>query len=66
MPSSPSFIDEFGNPTSIKRYGDGTARATASFLGGVITGQGKYLNDDGWISSLGRVLESKNYNKASL
>jgi hypothetical protein len=63
MPPSTSYIDEFGNPTSIKRYGDGTARATASFLGGVITGQGKYLNDDGWISSLGRVLESKNYNK---
>jgi hypothetical protein len=63
MPSSPSYIDEFGNPTSIKRYGDGTARATADFLGGVVTGQGKYLNDDGWVSSLGRVLESKNYNK---
>jgi len=63
MLPSTSYIDEFGNPTSIKRYGDGTARATADFLGGVITGQGKYLNDDGWISSLGRVLESKNYNK---
>jgi alpha-tubulin suppressor-like RCC1 family protein len=63
MSPSISYIDEFGNPTTIKRYGDGTARATASFLGGVITGQGKYLNDDGWISSLGRVLESKNYNK---
>ena len=63
MLPSTSYIDEFGNPTSIKRYGDGTARATADFLGGVVTGQGKYLNDDGWISSLGRVLESKNYNK---
>ena len=60
---SNSYTDEFGNPTSIKRYGDGTARATASFLGGLIVGQGRYLNDDGWLSSLGRVLESENYNK---
>jgi len=63
MPSVTSYVDQFGNPTSIKRYGDGTAKATASFLGGVVLGEGKYLNDDGWISSLGRVLESKNYNK---
>lgn len=63
MIPSESYSDEFGNPTSIKRYGDGTARATASFLGGVVIGQGRYLNDDGWVSSLGRVLESKNYNK---
>jgi hypothetical protein len=63
MPSVTSYVDQFGNPTSIKRYGDGTAKATASFLGGVVSGEGKYLNDDGWISSLGRVLESKNYNK---
>ena len=63
MPSVTSYVDQFGNPTSIKRYGDGTAKATASFLGGVVLGEGKYLNDDGWVSSLGRVLESKNYNK---
>ena len=63
MFASNSYADEFGNPTSIKRYGDGTARATASFLGGLIVGQGRYLNDDGWLSSLGRVLESENYNK---
>ena len=63
MTPSNSYVDQFGNPTSIKRYGDGTAKATASFLGGVVLGEGKYLNDDGWISSLGRVLESKNYNK---
>ena len=63
MTPSNSYTDEFGNPTSIKRYGDGTARAAASFLGGIIVGQGRYLNDDGWVSSLGRVLESENYNK---
>lgn len=63
MTPSNSYADQFGNSTSIKRYGDGSARATASFLGGIIAGQGRYLNDDGWVSSLGRVLESKNYNK---
>jgi hypothetical protein len=63
MAPSNSYTDEFGNPTTIKRYGDGTARADASFLGGLIVGEGRYLNDDGWLSSLGRVLESKNYNK---
>ena len=63
MTPSNSYADEFGNPTSIKRYGDGTARATASFLGGLVVGEGRYLNDDGWVSSLGRVLESSNYNK---
>jgi len=63
MPSTNSYADEFGIPTSIKRYGDGTAKAIATFLGGLVTGTGRYLNDDGWISSLGRVLESENYNK---
>jgi hypothetical protein len=63
MTPSNSYVDEFGISTSIKRYGDGSARATASFLGGIVTGQGRYLNDDGWLSSLGRVLESSNFNK---
>jgi len=58
-----AYVNQFGSPTSIKQYGDGTARATASFLGGLVTGQGRYLNDDGHLSSLGRVLESENYNK---
>jgi hypothetical protein len=56
------YTDEFGNSISIKRYGDGTAKATANFAEGIVTGQGRYITDDGWISSLGRVLESKNYN----
>lgn len=49
-------------PTSIIRYGDGNAKANASFLDGLIVGQGKYLNDDGHLSSLGLVLESLDYN----
>jgi len=54
--------DSTGNPTSRKIYGDGFARATASFYGGIFTGEGKYLNDDGHISSQGIVLESMDYN----
>ena len=56
------YTDSTGNPTSIIRYGDGNARANASFLNGLIVGTGKYLNDDGHISSLGIVLESMDYN----
>lgn len=56
------YTDSLGNPTSIIRYGDGNARANAQFLDGLIVGTGKYLNDDGHISSLGIVLESLDYN----
>lgn len=56
------YTDSSGVPTSIIRYGDGNARANASFLDGLIVGTGKYLNDDGHISSLGIVLESLDYN----
>jgi hypothetical protein len=56
------FTDSNGNPTSLIRYGDGNARATASFLDGLIVGAGKWLNNDGQLSSLGLVLESEDYN----
>jgi len=56
------YTDSTGNPTSIIRYGDGNAKANASFLDGLIVGAGKYLNDDGQLSSLGLVLESMDYN----
>jgi len=56
------YTNSVGVPTSIKVYGDGLARAEASFVGGVIIGSGKYLNDDGLISTYGLVLESKDYN----
>jgi len=56
------YTDKDGNPTSIIRYGDGNAKATASFLDGLIVGNGIYLNDDGQPSSLGLVLQSLQYN----
>jgi hypothetical protein len=57
-----AYTDDTGSPTSIIRYGDGNARANASFLDGLIIGAGTYLNDDGHLSSLGLVLESLDYN----
>lgn len=56
------YTDNNGNPTSVIRYGDGNAKANASFLDGLIVGTGKWLNDDGQLSSLGLVLESLDYN----
>jgi len=56
------FTDTNGQPTSLIRYGDGNAKASASFLDGLIVGQGKWLNSDGQLSSLGLVLESEDYN----
>ena len=56
------YTDNNGNPTTIIRYGDGNAKANASFLDGLIVGTGKWLNDDGQVSSLGLVLESLDYN----
>ena len=56
------FYTGVDGPTSIIRYGDGNAKANASFLDGLIVGEGKYLNDDGHLSSLGLVLESLDFN----
>jgi hypothetical protein len=32
----------------IRTYGNGMAEATAKFLGGIIIGNGQYLNEDGF------------------
>lgn len=56
------YYTDIDGPTSIIRYGDGNAKANASFLDGLIIGEGKYLNDDGHLSSLGLVLESLDFN----
>ena len=58
-----ALINRAGLPTSMIKYGDGNAKANATFLDGLIVGQGVYLNEDGQPSSLGLVLQSLNYNK---
>ena len=45
----------------IRTYGNGAAEATARFLNGLIVGEGRYINDDGFLSS-NQVLESQDYN----
>lgn len=47
--------------SGIRTYGNGAARATARFLNGLIVGEGRYLNDDGFPSSF-QVLENEDYN----
>jgi hypothetical protein len=57
-------LDDNGNyifRSGIRTYGNGAAQATAKFLNGLITGNGQYLNDDGFPSSF-RILQSKDYN----
>jgi hypothetical protein len=52
---SPSFQD------GIRIYGDGNAKADASFLNGLVIGQGQYLNSQGQPSSYD-ILQSIDYN----
>jgi hypothetical protein len=52
---SPAFTN------GVKIYGDGNARAVASFLNGLVIGQGQYLNSQGQPSSF-NVLQSSIYN----
>jgi hypothetical protein len=49
------------NKYGYKVYGDGSARATAKFLNGLVLSQGQYLNQRGQPSSYS-VLQSKDYN----
>ena len=46
---------------NVVNYGDGTARATATFLKGIITGVGQYLDSSGQLSSYD-VIQSEQYN----
>jgi len=52
---SPRFVN------GVRTYGDGTARATATFLNGLSFGQGQYLNSRGQPSS-SSLLQNENYN----
>lgn len=49
------------NQYGYKSYGDGTAKATASFLNGLVLGQGQYLTTQGQPSSFD-VLQNSVYN----
>jgi len=54
-------IDSTYNQNGIKNYGDGAAKASASFLNGLALSQGQYLNAQGQPSSFS-VLQSQKYN----
>ena len=56
-----SAYDSSYNQNGYKNYGDGSAKATASFLNGLVFGQGQYINAQGQPSSYS-VLQSDNYN----
>ena len=53
--------DENYNSSGVRIYGDGLAKANASFLNGLVIGQGQYLDKKGQPSSFS-VLQSQIYN----
>ena len=53
--------DDNYNTNGIRNYGDGTAKANAKFLNGLVISQGQYLNSQGQPSSFD-VLQSSKYN----
>ena len=54
-------LDSNYNSSGVRIYGDGNAKANASFLNGLVVSQGQYLNSRGKPSS-SDVLQSKIYN----
>lgn len=59
VPANPD--SRYNQDTGVLVYGDGTAKATAKFLNGLVVGQGQYLDTTGQPSSFD-VLQSENYN----
>jgi hypothetical protein len=51
----------YSTAPGLRNYGDGTAKATAQFLNGLIVGEGQYLDKNGHPSSYS-VLQSQDYN----
>jgi hypothetical protein len=51
----------YNQDTGVLVYGDGTAKATAKFLNGLVIGEGQYLDSTGQLSSYS-LLQSVNYN----
>lgn len=58
---APGYVKSVYDKTGVHTYGDGTAKANASFLNGLVLSQGEYLNSQGRLSSFSR-LESEDYN----
>lgn len=55
-----------GTPTlNLTQFGDGTAQATATIITGAFTYPGRYLNDDGHISSYNFIQDRDYYQKFS-
>ena len=55
-------VDSRYDSTGVLSYGDGTAKANASFLNGLAISQGQYLDTSGQLSSYD-VIQSSQYNK---
>ena len=53
--------DSTYDATGVRTYGDGTAKATAEFLNGVVLGQGSYVDIVGHPSAYS-ILQSENFN----
>ena len=54
-------VDSTFDVNGIKNYGDGTAKATAIYLNGLVVSQGQYLSSRGQPSSYS-ILQSQDYN----
>ena len=61
MPMANTQFDSNYDETGVRNYGDGSAKATAKFLNGLVISQGEYLNSQGQPSSFD-VLQSSDYN----
>lgn len=59
VPAQPDI--RYDQDTGVLVYGDGTAKATAKFLNGLVVGEGQYIDDSGQLSSYS-LLQSVNYN----
>ena len=53
--------NSYYDTTGVRKYGDGTALATAKFLNGLVISQGQYINSQGQPSGFD-IIQSSNYN----
>lgn len=58
---APGFTSSVYNRFGVRTYGDGNAKANASFLNGLVLGQGEWLNSQGRLDSFSK-LQNEDYN----